>query len=147
MTYLTYNNELRTETESSIISNLKRKGWVEIFQPSYNPETEKVEFVNGSFVVIPYTPEEIAQMRQAQFPDATPRQIRTWLIQNNVDPDSIPSVIQSIITDPVQQKIALVSWEYSTGIARDNPLTVAVSSALGFTSQQLDSEWPSIIAL
>ncbi len=52
-TYLTNSNILRTETEQSVISNLLRKGWVECPQPSYNPENETVEWINGTWVILP----------------------------------------------------------------------------------------------
>ena len=50
-TYLTSNSQLRIETNESIIENLKRKGWVEVSQPFYNPSTEICEWKNGQWVI------------------------------------------------------------------------------------------------
>ena len=65
-TYLTFNNQLRIETDESIIENLKRKGWQETEQPFYNPETETCQWQDGQWVIretIPplYTAEEWIQ--------------------------------------------------------------------------------------
>ena len=62
-TYLTLDKQLRSETDTAIIANLARKGWVISPQPDYDPATQQCEWVDGAWVVasIPapaYTAEE-----------------------------------------------------------------------------------------
>jgi hypothetical protein len=55
-TYLTFDKELRSETDSEIISNLERKGWTLAPQPPFNPETQQCNWVDGEWVVTPIPP-------------------------------------------------------------------------------------------
>lgn len=69
MTYLINNSQLRSETDASIVSNLLRKGWIEIFAPSYDPETQQIEFnpQTGQFDIV-NIPE--SQAKQQNFQNA-----------------------------------------------------------------------------
>lgn len=69
MTYLTNNSQLRSETDALFISNLIRKGWTEIFAPSYDPQTQQIEFNSqtGQFDVVDI-PED--QLKQQSFQNA-----------------------------------------------------------------------------
>ena len=69
MTYLTNNSQLRSETDALVISNLLRKGWTEIFAPSYDPQTQYIEFNSqtGQFDVVDI-PED--QLKQQSFQNA-----------------------------------------------------------------------------
>lgn len=69
MTYLTNNSQLRSETDALVISNLLRKGWTEIFAPSYDPQTQQIEFNSqtGQFDVVDI-PED--QLKQQSFQNA-----------------------------------------------------------------------------
>lgn len=69
MTYLTNNSQLRSETDASIISNLIRKGWTEIFAPAYDPQTQQIEFNSqtSQFDVVDI-PED--QLKQQSFQNA-----------------------------------------------------------------------------
>jgi hypothetical protein len=55
-TYLTFDKQLRCETDPQIISNLERKGWIPAPQPQYNPETQQCNWVDGEWVVTPIPP-------------------------------------------------------------------------------------------
>ena len=61
--FLTNNSQLRTETDALIISNLLRKGWIEIFAPSYDPQTQQIEFDSqtNQFIVIDIPEGQIKQ--------------------------------------------------------------------------------------
>lgn len=50
-TFLTYNGQLRSETDPSAISNLIRKGWVETPQPEFNAATQSCDWKGGDWVV------------------------------------------------------------------------------------------------
>jgi len=55
-TYLTLDKQLRSETDSAIIANLERKGWVAAPQPPFDPTTQQCEWVDGAWVVSPIPP-------------------------------------------------------------------------------------------
>ena len=65
--FLTNNSQLRTETDESVISNLLRKGWTEIFAPSYDPQTQQIEFDSqtSQFVVVDIPEDSIKQQNFA----------------------------------------------------------------------------------
>ena len=65
--FLTNNSQLRTETDALIISNLLRKGWIEIFAPSYNPQTQQIEFDSqtSQFIVVDIPEDSIKQQNFA----------------------------------------------------------------------------------
>lgn len=59
---LTYNDQIRRENDSEMIANLLRKGWIENEPPSYDAATQhEPSFVDGAWVVIDKTAEEIAE--------------------------------------------------------------------------------------
>ena len=55
-TYLTFDKQLRSETDPAIIGNLERKGWILAPQPQFNPQTQQCEWVDGAWVVTPIPP-------------------------------------------------------------------------------------------
>jgi hypothetical protein len=55
-TYLTFDKQLRTETDTEIIANLERKGWISTPQPAFNPETQQCNWVDGEWVITPIPP-------------------------------------------------------------------------------------------
>ena len=58
---LTYQQQLRSESDPVVIANLQRKGWVETVPSSYEAATQHApEWVNGDWVVRDKTAEEIA---------------------------------------------------------------------------------------
>lgn len=63
MTHLTNNSQLRSETDTLIISNLLRKGWTEIFAPDYDPQTQHIEFNSqtGQFDILDIPEKQINQ--------------------------------------------------------------------------------------
>lgn len=50
-TYLALNTQLRAETDPLIIANLQRKGWIPAPQPSFEPQTQQCEWVDGAWIV------------------------------------------------------------------------------------------------
>lgn len=63
--FLTYNKELRSESDEQIIENLQRKGWEETVPPSYDPEKQNApEWIDGKWVVRDLTPAEIAALKR-----------------------------------------------------------------------------------
>lgn len=86
--------------------------------------------------------------RAAQFPHATPRQVRIWLANvHGITAAQVDAMIQQLVPDPAEQAAALITWEYALSVERDNPLTIAVGAALGLTPEQLDAAWPDLLAI
>lgn len=69
MTYLTFNSQLRKETNVGTIATLIRKGWQETTPPTYNAATHRApEWQDGQWVVTPLTPDEIAAATRKAWP-------------------------------------------------------------------------------
>jgi hypothetical protein len=65
------------------------------------------------------------------------RQIRLWLIGNNISLASVEAVINSIEDVQLRER-TLVEWEYAPYIERNHPLLEALASNLGLTNEQID---------
>ena len=65
------------------------------------------------------------------------RQIRLWLIGNNISLASVEAVINSIEDVQLRER-TLVEWEYAPYIERNHPLLEALASSLGLTNEQID---------
>jgi hypothetical protein len=65
------------------------------------------------------------------------RQIRLWLIDNNISLSSVENAINGIVDEKLREK-TLVEWEYAPYIERNHPLIEALASSLGLTSEQID---------
>lgn len=121
--------------------------------PTYNNKTEKliidesVDIENKLWIlnysVVQLTQQEIDNLKPKE---CTPRQLRLAMIRNNIDPDSIYDIINSI-TDANQKKEAYVEWEYAVTIDRNNPLIQYFSLALNKTEEDIDSIFELAITL
>ena len=68
---LTYQSQLRTESDSAVIANLQRKGWIETTPPAHDPATHRApEWIDGQWITAPLTPEEIAAAARKTWPNA-----------------------------------------------------------------------------
>jgi hypothetical protein len=65
------------------------------------------------------------------------RQIRLWLIDNNISLSSVENAINGIVDEKLREK-TLVEWEYAPYIERNHPLIEALAASLGLTSEQID---------
>jgi hypothetical protein len=65
------------------------------------------------------------------------RQIRLWLIENNISLTSVETTINGIVDEKLREK-TLVEWEYAPYIERSHPLLEALASNLGLTNEQID---------
>jgi len=66
------------------------------------------------------------------------RQIRLWLIDNNISLTSVEAAINTIIDEKLREK-TLVEWEFAPYVERDHPLLDTLGEALGLTSEQIDA--------
>jgi hypothetical protein len=65
------------------------------------------------------------------------RQIRLWLIDNNISLSSVENAINGIVDEKLREK-TLVEWEYAPYIERNHPLIEALAASLGLTTEQID---------
>jgi hypothetical protein len=65
------------------------------------------------------------------------RQIRLWLIDNNINLNSVDEAINTIQDEKLRAK-TLVEWEFAPYIERNHPLIESLALYLGLTSQQID---------
>lgn len=94
-------------------------------------ETEVNKYLNS---ITPYTrPDPISVIPQT----ISARQVRIWLIQNNISLDQVDNIINNI-QDPIMRDITKVEWEYAPYIERNHPWLVPLAQSLGLNEQQID---------
>lgn len=76
--------------------------------------------------IVPIVPETISA-----------RQVRLWLIDNNINLANVENAINTIEDEKLRLK-TLVEWEYAPYIERNHPLIETIASMLGLTSEQID---------
>lgn len=65
------------------------------------------------------------------------RQVRLWLIDNDISLTSVEAAIDTIINEKLREKTR-VEWEYAPYIERNHPLIESLGQYLGLTPQQID---------
>jgi len=98
----------------------------DISQRVVNIDGDFVDIVRTLIPVPVFIPENISA-----------RQVRLWLIDNNIDLNNVVNIINTI-EDPILRQKTLVEWEYAPYIERHHPLINTLGSALGLTSEQID---------
>ena len=138
---LTYQSQLRSESDPAVIANLQRKGWVETVLPDYDTATQHApEWINGAWVVRDKTPEEIAAETARLYPDAPMWQVKVWMVRNGIDLASIPSIMAASIPAGPQLQEALVRWETAPLVPFDNALVGLIAGALNISKELAWSE-------
>lgn len=66
------------------------------------------------------------------------RQIRLWLIDNNISLTSVESAINGIADEKLREK-TLVEWEFAPYVERNHPLVNSLGQILGLSSEQIDN--------
>lgn len=132
MTYLTYDKQLRSETDHEVIATLLRKGWVEAPQPPYDPATETCQWVDGAWVVLPIVV-------------PVPQQVPMWALREAVmTVGEMTDVANALNGLPEPQRaIGWNRWEYKETIVRDSPIISMLQQELGWTNQHVDDLYKS----
>lgn len=127
MTYLTYDLQLRAETDPQIIATLLRKGWVEAPQPPYDPATETCQWIDGAWVVAPIVV-------------PVPEQVSMWALREAVMFAGEMTAIKNALDNlPEPEKsIAWNRWEYKENIVRNSPIILQLQQMLGWTNDFVD---------
>lgn len=131
-TYLTYDKQLRAETDPDIIANLLRKGWVEAPQPPYDPATQTCQWVDGAWVVAPIV-------------IPVPTQVPMWALREATiiagEKANIEAAMNAL---PEPDKwVAWNRWEYKETILRESPIISLLQQNLGWTNEFVDDLYKS----
>lgn len=132
MTYLSYDKQLRSETNPQVIANLLRKGWVEAPQPPYDPATQTCEWIDGAWVVAPIV-------------IPVPTQVSMWALREATiiagEKANIEAAMNAL---PEPDKwIAWNRWEYKENIVRNSPIISLLQQELGWTTEFVDDLYKS----
>ena len=65
------------------------------------------------------------------------RQVRLWLVSNNINLGLVQSLIDNIQDVELREKTQ-IEWEYSPYIERSHPLLESLGESLGLTPEQID---------
>lgn len=65
------------------------------------------------------------------------RQVRLWLIDNDISLTSVEAAIDTIVNEKLREKTK-VEWEYAPYIERNHPLIESLAQYLGLTAAQID---------
>lgn len=127
MTYLTYDCQLRIETNPEVISTLERKGWVNTPQPSFDPTTQSCTWENCTWVV-------------TDIPIQVPQIIPNWSLRAQLQIMGLFDSVQTMVDNltGTEKIVAVQQWEYGNQVERYHPLVIQIGTELGLTSQQID---------
>ena len=126
-TYLTYECQLRAETDQNAIETLLRKGWVETPQPQYDPNTETCTWENCQWVVAPII-------------IPIPQQIAFWAFRVQLKLINKFDDVQNLIDNLSEPNKTIIStqWEYGNFVLRDSLLVNIIMTQLSLTKEQMD---------
>jgi hypothetical protein len=91
----------------------------------------------SGFVVTERTPEDDIELPLPTPATVSARQIRLWLIRNDISLAQVDAVIDAI-PDHLQRDSVRVEWEYAPYVERSHPMLVSLAAALGLSEQQVD---------
>lgn len=136
MTYLTYDKQLRSETDPQIIATLLRKGWVEAPQPPYDPATQTCQWVNGAWVVAPIV-------------IPVPTEVPLWALREALENANELTNVDNKINGlpPAQRRKAQNRWLYKPTIVRSSSIIAALQQQLGWTDTFVDDLYKSAASI
>jgi len=100
-----------------------------------------VELIDGQ----PHYVNVLEDAEPEQLPPLTARQLRLGLVAAGILPSQVDTAIAAI-PDTNDRAVAEIEWEYASQFERDHPLIEQVGTALGLTSEQIDTMWQAAMA-
>lgn len=91
----------------------------------------------AGYVVTERTPEDDIVPPEPTPATVSARQIRLWLVRNNITLADVDAAIAAI-PDAQQQNEVRVEWEYAPYVERSHPMLSPLALALGLTEEQID---------
>ena len=127
--------------------NMVEITFVEEPSPPFDYDTEALERsevldltsreLRISFQVRRLTQQEI-DARKPQWNECTPLQLRMAMLEFNLDPDQISTMIDTI-PDPLEKKKAFIAWEYAVTIKKNHYLVQYFAGVLGLDPPRVDA--------
>lgn len=132
MTYLSYDKQLRSETDPQVIATLLRKGWVEAPQPPYDPATQTCQWVDGAWVVAPIV-------------IPVPMEVPLWALREALENANELTNVDNKINGlpPAQRRKAQNRWLYKPTIVRSSSIIAALQQQLSWTDTFVDDLYKS----
>lgn len=128
--------------------NHPKQGWI----PTTTTPDDAEEYNRNLYAkalaagnIAPYVAPPIEEQRQ-WMSSLSARQFRLGLIMAGSSPSAVSALINAMPAGPDKEN-ALVEWEYATTFTRLHPLVVTLSTALGFTPEQVDSLWEQALTI
>ena len=124
---LSFNGQLRTESDESVIAALLRKGWIETNPPEFDSSTHQASWVDGDWVI-------------SVIPKEVPTEVPLWAFRAMLAVSGIAAQVDGLIValpEP-QRTVASTQWVYGNFIVRNHPMIEALGSQLGLTADQID---------
>jgi hypothetical protein len=97
--------------------------------------SQRVVNIDGNFVDIVRTWIPVTMVSPETI---SARQIRLWLVDNNISLSSVENAINGIVDEKLREK-TLVEWEYAPYVERNHPLLNTLGEVLGLSSEQIDT--------
>lgn len=126
-TFLTFQCELRAETDPLTIETLERKGWVNTPQPTYDLSTQDCVWENCQWVIKPII-------------IPVPNQIAFWAFRVELKLLNKFNDVQNLIDNlpPQQNTVISTQWEYGNFLKRDDDLALLIINEGILTSKEMD---------
>lgn len=115
-------------------------------RPAHDPAVEHLE----AFETIDHTAGTVQRGWQVvenippPIPEATPLQVRAFLIRRGISLESIPALIAAVTAEGEEREEALMRWDKTLSFPEEHPLVAAVAAQLELN---LDEVWGSILAI
>jgi hypothetical protein len=97
--------------------------------------SQRIVNIDGNFVDIVRTWIPVTMVSPETI---SARQIRLWLVDNNISLSSVENAINGIVDEKLREK-TLVEWEYAPYVERNHPLLNTLGEVLGLSSEQIDT--------
>lgn len=104
---------------------------------SYEDITQRNVSIENDGVVVTRTYLSNPVLPQTSPQTISARQVRLWLVDNDISLTSVEAAIDTIVNEKLREKTR-VEWEFAPYVERSHPLIETIGEFLGLTSEQID---------
>lgn len=126
-------------SEGMIGNSSASEGWT--FEQEL-PDNDPVTWSLVAAPIVEPEPPTIEEIRSSM-PQKSPVEFRLMLDGLGFDNSDVEAAI-GMITDPAEQRTALIHWEYATYFERVNPFIDGIGELLGMTPEDIDDHWTAV---
>lgn len=120
-------------TDPNLVTTVGNGWHVNWIGSDYNEYLAACNNVN----IIPRNSDPNIPTTNFNYPRISARQVRLWLIQNNISLDSVTNAINNI-EDPSVRDSVNIEWEYAPYIERNHPMLIPLAQILGLTESDIN---------